>query len=346
MRELSPSGAKPLDGFPAARTRDVDEMRGIVSQFYGDNTLSLAPGTTSLAAHANHCQLEDVGISYADFGGAIELAFPMFAAGYSMPIAITGGGSATSRGHGVDLDTNQTVIASNGTPITVRYGLGFETFTVQLNAAAMRRKLTSLIGVIPQADIIFEPLLDFRRPENGLWRRLVWFLIGEIESRGGVLPRGALGEIEQALLLTFFKANPNNCSHLLAVPVRGSAPWQVRRAEEYIEAHWDQPITVEALALVTNSSARSVWHTFKQSRGYSPMTFVKNVRLRHAREMLVHALPGTSVTDVAFACSFSNLGHFAKHYCALFGERPSQTLNTSRAVMRVNPGPPRRSARP
>jgi transcriptional regulator GlxA family with amidase domain len=120
----------------------------------------------------------------------------------------------------------------------------------------------------------------------------------------------------------------------------------VRRAEDYIEAHWDQPITVEALALVTNSSARSVFHTFKQSRGYSPMAFVKQVRMRHARRMLAHPLPATSVTDVAFACGFSNLGHFAEDYCTQFGERPLQTLNAARSAMPVNPDPPRGSSRP
>ena len=345
MRELFSPGARPLDGFPAARTRDVDEMRGVVSQFYGDNRLLLAPGTKSLAAHANHCQLQDVGISYADFGGAIELAFPMFTAGCSMPIVAAGGGSAAIRGHVIDLDADQTVIVSNGAPLKVAYGLGLETITVQLSAAAMQRKLASLIGDMPRANIVFEPLLDFRRAENGLWRRLVWFLIGEIENHNGVLPHGALGEIEQALLLTFLKANPNDNSHLLAAPVQGSAPWQVRRAEDYIEAHWDQPITVEALALVTNSSARSVWHTFKRSRGYSPMAFVKQVRMRPARQMLTQPLPGTSVTDVAFACGFSNLGHFAKDYCKLFGVRPSETLNAARGAMHVIADLPRGSRR-
>ena len=345
MRELPSSGARPLDSFPIVRTREVDEMRGAVTQFYGENRLLLVQGTKSLAGHANHCQLENVGISYADFGGAIELAFPMFAAGYAMPVAIAGGGSIKSSGQEVDLDLHQTAIASDGAPLNVKYGVGCETIAVQLSPAAMRQKLASLVGSMPQANVVFEPILDFRRPGNSLWRRLLWFLIGEIENHAGVLPRGALGEIEQALLLTFFKANPNNYSHLLAAQVRGGAPWQVRRAEEYIEAHWDQPITVEALALVTSSSARSVFHSFKQSRGYSPMAFVKQVRMRHARKMLTQPLPGTSVTDVAFACGFSNLGHFAKDYCKLFGERPSETLNAARGVMQVIPDLPRSSRR-
>lgn len=201
----------------------------------------------------------------------------------------------------------------------------FETITVKLNPEAMKRKLGGLLGVMPQDSIVFEPFFDLGRPENGLWSRLISFLIGEIEGQGVDLPRAALAEIEQTLLVTFLKANTNNYTHLLAMQVRGSAPWQVRLAEQYIEAHWDQPITVEALALVTNSSARSVFHSFKQSRGYSPMVFVKQVRMRHARKMLTNPLPGSSVTDVAIACGFGNLGHFASDYRTLFGERPSRT---------------------
>jgi transcriptional regulator GlxA family with amidase domain len=42
--------------------------------------------------------------------------------------------------------------------------------------------------------------------------------------------------------------------------------------------------------------------------------------------MLANADPATSVTSVAFACGFSNLGHFAKYYYSTYGERPSDTL--------------------
>ena len=56
-------------------------------------------------------------------------------------------------------------------------------------------------------------------------------------------------------------------------------PWQVRRAEQFIEANWDQPITIEAVVAATNVSARSLFSAFKAGRGYSPMDFVKRVRL-------------------------------------------------------------------
>lgn len=108
--------------------------------------------------------------------------------------------------------------------------------------------------------------------------------------------------------------------------MRGPTTWQVRRAEQYIESHWDQPITIEILARATAASARSIFQHFKSCRGQSPMSFLKQLRLQHAREMLERTDLNRSVTDTAIACGFGNLGHFAGAYFERYGERPSETL--------------------
>ncbi|WP_152223651.1 helix-turn-helix domain-containing protein [Pseudomonas sp. SCB32] len=59
------------------------------------------------------------------------------------------------------------------------------------------------------------------------------------------------------------------------------------------------------------------------------MGFVKQVRLRHARQMLLHALPGITVEAVASQSRFSNLGNFAMDYRRAFTERPSNTLKST-----------------
>lgn len=56
------------------------------------------------------------------------------------------------------------------------------------------------------------------------------------------------------------------------------------------------------------------------------MAFVKEVRLRHARQMLLSPDADTTIAKVAFLCGFGNLGNFAKDYRDAFGELPSQTL--------------------
>jgi transcriptional regulator GlxA family with amidase domain len=106
--------------------------------------------------------------------------------------------------------------------------------------------------------------------------------------------------------------------------------WQVRRAEAYIETHWNEPITIASLARATAASARSIFYHFKTSRGQSPMSFVKQVRLEHARKMLESSGIDRSVTEIAVDCGFGNLGHFAGDYFKRFGERPSETLKRSK----------------
>jgi transcriptional regulator GlxA family with amidase domain len=62
-------------------------------------------------------------------------------------------------------------------------------------------------------------------------------------------------------------------SHKLEGDSLGSAPWQVRRAEEYIRANWDKPVTIEALAAAANTSVRSLFHSFRQARWHSRAGF-------------------------------------------------------------------------
>jgi AraC-like DNA-binding protein len=317
---------QPLDRFPVVRTGDVEEMREAIGRYYGEVRLSLAGGSEGFKAHGNHCQLNVIGISYARYGAAVDHYYPDLTGAYAVPIAAAGSGWGKTASRSVDISTRQTLIASPGFPGELHCEAGFEELTVQLDAAAVQRTLAGLIGAEVNGKLVFEPVFDFENPANRLWRRLLQFLIGEVEAGGADLPLAALGEIEQALIVMLLKANPHPFSHLLEGQNRDAAPRQVRLAEDHIEAHWDRPITVERLAQLTNVSARSIFDSFRKSRGYSPMAFVKQVRLRHARRMLLYPEPGTTVAKVAFQCGFGNLGNFARDYRTAFGELPSGTL--------------------
>jgi transcriptional regulator GlxA family with amidase domain len=140
----------------------------------------------------------------------------------------------------------------------------------------------------------------------------------------------ALQEFEQLLIVSFLTANRHNFSDQLKREQRSSAPWQVRLVEEYIDANWNRPITVETLSAASQASARSIFKAFKEARGYSPMAFVKSVRLNHARRMLQSPEGPISVVAVAYSCGFLNPGHFARDYRLAFGELPSATLSRAK----------------
>jgi AraC-like DNA-binding protein len=216
----------------------------------------------------------------------------------------------------------------------VTHSHDLEHFVLKIDRDALLNKWTALSGRQPRGDLKFAPVADSRVPEATYLRRLFRFLVDQLGSSERGVPPLALAELEQSVIVSFLCANRHDESRLLDREPVGTAPWQVRRAEEYIEAHWDQPITVEALAVAAGASARSLFHFFKESRGYAPMVFVKQVRLRHARRMLMLPTETTSVTSVAFDCGFTNLGHFAKDYGKSFGELPSATLNRTKGSAR------------
>ena len=70
--------------------------------------------------------------------------------------------------------------------------------------------------------------------------------------------------------LDFYNGRRPHSSLLLHQNPRDLEPWQVRRAEEYIEANWDDAMTVESIAEAVDASARSIFLSFRQARGYSP----------------------------------------------------------------------------
>lgn len=146
----------------------------------------------------------------------------------------------------------------------------------------------------------------------------------------------AAAEIEQAILVSYVRGSSHNYSSILIAPQADLAPHQVRQVEEYIEANWDQPLSIEGLAVVAHASARSIFQSFRTHRGRSPMKFVKTVRLRRAREMLQRPSPESTVTNIALSCGFGNLGHFARDYQQAFGEMPSSTLHRAKDISGFN----------
>jgi transcriptional regulator GlxA family with amidase domain len=105
---------------------------------------------------------------------------------------------------------------------------------------------------------------------------------------------------------------------------------QVQRVEEWIEAHFADPVTVDDLAEVAGIGVRSLQTAYRRLRGCTPMEALARRRLEAARDALRAASPPTTVTNVAADCGFFHFGRFAFHYRRAFGETPSTTLARAR----------------
>jgi AraC family transcriptional regulator len=81
------------------------------------------------------------------------------------------------------------------------------------------------------------------------------------------------------------------------------APWQLRRATEYMEEHLSAPISLATLAELTGLSQSRFGRAFKASTGVPPHQWLLRARIRGAQQLLLtNDLP---VTHVALAAGFS-----------------------------------------
>jgi transcriptional regulator GlxA family with amidase domain len=104
-------------------------------------------------------------------------------------------------------------------------------------------------------------------------------------------------------------------------------PRAIRAAIELMEAEAHQPWTISALATRTNVSVRSLQQGFRTNVGTTPMQYLREVRLRRARQDLQDSDPSTdTVTSVAFRWGFTNPGRFAAVYASRYSESPLMTL--------------------
>jgi transcriptional regulator GlxA family with amidase domain len=106
----------------------------------------------------------------------------------------------------------------------------------------------------------------------------------------------------------------------------------VARVAAFLRENIGEPITVAELSRMAGVSERTLRAAFHDVVGLSPKQYAISGRLRAAREALSAADPGTStVTDIAMAYGFFELGRFAGRYRHAFGEVPSRTLRQAAA---------------
>jgi AraC family ethanolamine operon transcriptional activator len=102
----------------------------------------------------------------------------------------------------------------------------------------------------------------------------------------------------------------------------------VRRAEDYMRAHLEAPLSMFDLCREFDVSERTLRYAFQEVRGLSPMAYFQARRLNAVRQELKAAPTGTAtVQEIAQRWGFWHSGEFASAYRRLFGELPSQTFN-------------------
>ncbi|QKC82910.1 AraC family transcriptional regulator [Mesorhizobium sp. NZP2077] len=323
--------ALSLSQFPIVDTHDSEVMREIMMTRYGaahfessksnhflgrSAVAGLGSASLIMCAYATR--------SLADFS---EAGF------VRLQIAFAGTARTTIAGRAFEVGADQSCVTPAGRPCRIEFGAGYQQILIRVEQGAMEQRIAALLGAKPRGRLEFSAstLGKGHVHLDGL-KNLIRFVAGELATPRVQMPHFLSREFEDTLLVAFLKAIPNSFSDFLHRRPSIDTAAHVRRVEEYIDAHWQLPISVEKLADVSGVGARTIFATFKRHRGYTPLGYVKMVRLKNANNLLQAPTETTSVTNVALSCGFSNLGHFANDYQDTFGELPSLTLARARRL--------------
>ncbi|MDY0872091.1 helix-turn-helix transcriptional regulator [Dongia rigui] len=241
-----------------------------------------------------------------------------------------GGKGATCRGRETHLVTADKAVLSTAAS-DVDFAAGFGQICWRVHRERMERKLAILTDRSLSA-LNIDATLDLTAPQSAMAMQILGCMTRWIDNAGTNQQPVFLAELEQAFITSLASVGAVGGTSLLAASAPKAAPFQVRRVEAHIEANWDKPITIEDLVEVSGASARSLFRSFKESRGCTPMEFARRLRLQQARQMLEHPQPATTVSEVAFSCGFGDLGRFAKDFHRAFGLRPSELLARHRVL--------------
>ncbi len=97
---------------------------------------------------------------------------------------------------------------------------------------------------------------------------------------------------------------------------------RIATAISHLEAHYDEPLNLEALATLAHMSKRNFLRAFQAGLGSTPIAYLIKLRLNRAATLLRRA--DEHITSAAFKAGFNDSNYFARQFRKTFGITPSE----------------------
>lgn len=94
---------------------------------------------------------------------------------------------------------------------------------------------------------------------------------------------------------------------------------------QYIQEHYDEPITVSELASKAVISESECLRCFRNTIGTPPIQYLKQFRIQKASELLIST--SYKISNVSELCGFQDVSYFVKTFREIKGKTPSEYRN-------------------
>ncbi len=123
-------------------------------------------------------------------------------------------------------------------------------------------------------------------------------------------------------LLETFASHLNDELGRLLVSESNQEPPVIRRTKQYLNAHLEEKITLDAVADHVHVSAFYLCKLFKQATGMTITEYVNRRRVEWAKCKLLN--PHVRITEVAYDVGYQSLSQFNRSFLKYAGESPTE----------------------
>ena len=309
---------------------DLDEVRESIGNLISPHHFDVKGKHADLNASFAVAQCDDLSLMHVTFGDVgISVKSPEQDADGLLLFQVTSGaGVFQHAGKEVEFSSDGGLIRDLAAPIT---GLeeGFGAYVVPLSKKKLKAHARSLVGEdVDLIGLAFETEVDFTAPGGKMIRNTIRYMADALEAPLHELSNPIVnGQIQDMLLTQCLTLLPNSYQDVLnGRSVTTIVPYYVKRARDYIHAHADRKLGLAEISAVAGCGYRGLQRGFMDAYGTSPMNYLRIVRLKRIRALLLTGQVGDTISGIAGKWGFAHMGRFAQAYYDEFGEFPSETL--------------------
>jgi AraC-like DNA-binding protein len=109
----------------------------------------------------------------------------------------------------------------------------------------------------------------------------------------------------------------------------GTEPRHVKTIRDYLKAHYAENVSLSQLTSITNLSPYHLLRVFHHRVGFPPHEYQTQVRIAHARKLL---LEGKPISHVALETGFCDQSHLSRNFKRIVGMTPGRFSSQSNIV--------------
>ena len=310
-------------------TDDLDHSRQVLGQIWKHHDIQLRNGW-KYSVRWNEAFLRQTSLSYTDSPTSLHIVSSPMSDTYRFGIHLSGYATHRMNGQSVILSPDVAGLHAPGQELEVDTQ-PFRGLILNLDGSFVEPALRRRLGRVPPFEEWAREFSVDAGPAACLKSMCRWmaYEIDQPDSwlRTSVRTADGLEKVLRSLFLDCLEERrPAGKQRENAAASR-----QVKRVEDWLDAHFDDPVSIDDMAEIAGVSVRSLQVAFRSARECTPMQALHRRRLAAARDRLRNPCPDTTVTRVAMDCGLFHFGRFARDYRQAFGETPSATLARARA---------------